>query len=69
MDTPKGLLVPVLRRAQSKSILDIAHELTELQRWAASGGFTEDHLSGATIRYRAVMAALSLEPDACLTVR
>lgn len=48
MDTPKGLLVPVLRRVQDKSVLQIAAELNELQRLAAAGAFAEEHLTGAT---------------------
>ena len=31
MDTPKGLLVPVIKQVQLKSILDIAIELGHLQ--------------------------------------
>jgi 2-oxoisovalerate dehydrogenase E2 component (dihydrolipoyl transacylase) len=31
MDTPKGLIVPVLKQVQNKSPVEIARELTELQ--------------------------------------
>lgn len=31
MDTPKGLIVPVIKEVQNKSPIDIARELTELQ--------------------------------------
>lgn len=37
MDTPKGLVVPVLKGVQSKSILEIAIELAALQQAAVSG--------------------------------
>jgi pyruvate/2-oxoglutarate dehydrogenase complex dihydrolipoamide acyltransferase (E2) component len=31
MDTPKGLIVPVLKHVQNKSIVEIAEELAYLQ--------------------------------------
>ena len=44
-----GLLVPVLKNVQSKSVVDIAGELMSLQQAAASGrGLSEDQLSGGT---------------------
>lgn len=48
MDTPKGLLVPVIKQVQLKSILDIAIELGHLQEAASKGALTEAHLSGGT---------------------
>lgn len=48
MDTPKGLLVPVIKAVQTKSILDIAIELGHLQEAAAKGVLNEAQLSGGT---------------------
>lgn len=48
MDTPKGLVVPVLRQVQRKSVWDIARELGALQEAAAAGALTEAQLSGGT---------------------
>jgi 2-oxoisovalerate dehydrogenase E2 component (dihydrolipoyl transacylase) len=48
MDTPKGLIVPVIKSVQNKSIADIARELNSLQEIAAKGAITEAHLSGGT---------------------
>lgn len=48
MDTPKGLIVPVIRQVQHKSVLEIAVELGELQEAAAKGTLTEAQLSGGT---------------------
>jgi len=48
MDTPKGLIVPVIHHVEAKSIVDIAVELTQLQELAVSGGLTEANLTGGT---------------------
>jgi 2-oxoisovalerate dehydrogenase E2 component (dihydrolipoyl transacylase) len=48
MDTPKGLVVPVIHNVQSKSVLDIIDELKNLQQLAADGKLTERELTGAT---------------------
>ena len=48
MDTPRGLVVPVLRHVQSKSVLDLAAELALLQEHARAGTLTEQHLQGGT---------------------
>ena len=49
MDTSRGLLVPVLKQVQNKSILEIAYELNQLQEAAISGTITEAQLTGGTI--------------------
>lgn len=49
MDTPRGLVVPCLRRVQDKTLLQIAEELSALQSLGASGKLTEAHFSGTTI--------------------
>jgi 2-oxoisovalerate dehydrogenase E2 component (dihydrolipoyl transacylase) len=33
MDTPKGLVVPVIKQVQNKSVFEIAYELNQLQVW------------------------------------
>ncbi len=50
MATPKGLVVPVLRAVQTKSILQIARELHDFTQRAQglNGGFAEEHFAGAT---------------------
>lgn len=48
MDTPKGLVVPVIRQVQKKSIFEIAQELVSLQEAASNGSLTESQLSGGT---------------------
>lgn len=49
MDTPSGLIVPVIKNVSALSILSIAGELTRLQSLAASGKLTSQDLSGGTI--------------------
>jgi 2-oxoisovalerate dehydrogenase E2 component (dihydrolipoyl transacylase) len=48
MDTPKGLIVPVVKGVQDMSIIDIAAELNRLQEAAAKGTLTEAQLQGGT---------------------
>ena len=48
MDTPKGLLVPVIKSVQNKSVASIALELNQLQLIAAQGKLSEIHLSDVT---------------------
>jgi 2-oxoisovalerate dehydrogenase E2 component (dihydrolipoyl transacylase) len=49
MDTPSGLIVPVIKNVSSLNILDIASELNRLQYLAATGKLTSQDLSGGTI--------------------
>jgi 2-oxoisovalerate dehydrogenase E2 component (dihydrolipoyl transacylase) len=49
MDTPVGLLVPVIKNVSSLTILDIAAELSRLQLLASSGKLSTPDLSGGTI--------------------
>jgi 2-oxoisovalerate dehydrogenase E2 component (dihydrolipoyl transacylase) len=48
MDTPKGLIVPVLKGVQDMSIIDISVELSKLQEAAQKGSLTEAQLQGGT---------------------
>jgi len=48
VDTERGLLVPVLRDAQSKSLRQIAHEAAALVDRARAGRLGEDELRGST---------------------
>ena len=48
MDSPRGLVVPVIKNVQSLSILDIARELTRLQEAAKEGNLSEDDITGVT---------------------
>src|SRR5690606_10741872 len=45
-DTPKGLVVPVIRNADCKGILDIAREMNELAAKARAGKLSVDEMSG-----------------------
>ncbi|KAI9732500.1 MAG: hypothetical protein M1818_007538 [Claussenomyces sp. TS43310] len=49
MDTPQGLLVPVIKNVGSRSITSIASELLRLQSLASSNKLTSSDLSGGTI--------------------
>lgn len=49
MDTPSGLLVPVIRNVSSLNILSIAAELNRLQSLATSGKLSSSDLTGGTI--------------------
>ena len=48
MDTPRGLIVPNVKDVQSRSLLDIASELTRLQALAAAGQLGEEDLRDGT---------------------
>jgi len=48
VDTPRGLVVPVLRDADRKSIPQIVHSLTEMTAAARTGDFSLDDLRGGT---------------------
>ncbi|RYO94733.1 hypothetical protein DL764_007790 [Monosporascus ibericus] len=49
MDTPAGLVVPVVRDAGSRSVHSIAAELTRLQRAASAGRLSPNDLAGGTV--------------------
>jgi pyruvate dehydrogenase E2 component (dihydrolipoamide acetyltransferase) len=47
-DTPQGLLVPVIRDADRKGLLEIAGELTELSAKAREGKLSAEEMRGST---------------------
>ena len=49
MDTPSGLIVPVIKNVSGMNILSIAAELSRLQSLAAAGKLSSQDLSGGTI--------------------
>ncbi|EPQ66977.1 Bgt-4284 [Blumeria graminis f. sp. tritici] len=49
MDTPSGLLVPVVKNVSTLTILEIASELVRLQDLAVSGKLSSQDLTGGTI--------------------
>lgn len=49
MDTPGGLLVPVIKTVNARSITSIARELQRLAELGAAGKLSNDDLSGGTI--------------------
>ncbi|XXG94648.1 Mitochondrial ATPase complex subunit atp10 [Hypoxylon texense] len=49
MDTPSGLLVPVVKNVGARSVLSVAAELARLQSAAAAGKLSPQDLSGGTI--------------------
>ncbi|MDR1179447.1 MAG: 2-oxo acid dehydrogenase subunit E2 [Spirochaetales bacterium] len=48
VDTPRGLMVPVIRNAQALSLKAISAEAKRLARACVEGGITPDELSGGT---------------------
>ena len=48
VDTPNGLMVPVLRDADRKGVYDLAREMAELGTRAREGGLKSDELQGGT---------------------
>ncbi len=48
-DTPQGLLVPVVKNAESKSILEISAEIVELAEKARAGKLSLDEMRGASL--------------------
>ncbi len=49
VDTPRGLLVPVIRGCESKSLAEIATELTALSEKARTKGLSMPEMSGSSI--------------------
>jgi len=49
VDTPNGLMVPVIRDADSKSLLELAADLTELSGKARDGKLSRDQMQGGCI--------------------
>lgn len=47
-DTPQGLLVPVIKEADRKGLLEIAGELTELSEKAREGKISAEEMRGST---------------------
>jgi 2-oxoisovalerate dehydrogenase E2 component (dihydrolipoyl transacylase) len=47
--TPNGLMVPVIRNAESRDVWDIAAEIVRLAEAARTGKAARDELSGSTI--------------------
>ena len=48
VDTPNGLMVPVLRDADRKSVYDLAREMAELGKRARDGALKSNELQGGT---------------------
>ena len=48
-DTPQGLLVPVIKNADQKSILQLSQEIVELSEKARAGKLALDEMRGATM--------------------
>jgi 2-oxoisovalerate dehydrogenase E2 component (dihydrolipoyl transacylase) len=49
MDTPNGLIVPVVKAVNARSITSIAHELQRLSQLGQAGKLSNNDLSGGTI--------------------
>jgi pyruvate dehydrogenase E2 component (dihydrolipoamide acetyltransferase) len=47
-DTPQGLMVPVIKEADRKGLLDIARELAELSGKAREGKISAEEMRGST---------------------
>ncbi|HPI40228.1 MAG TPA: dihydrolipoamide acetyltransferase family protein [Pseudobdellovibrionaceae bacterium] len=48
-DTPNGLVVPVIKNADQKTILELSKEIIELSKKARDGKLKPDEMKGATI--------------------
>lgn len=48
-DTPNGLVVPVIKNADQKSIMQLSKEINELAKKARDGKLSMDEMKGATI--------------------
>lgn len=48
-DTPNGLLVPVLKFADKKTIIELSHEIIDLAQRAREGKLKSEEMKGATI--------------------
>ncbi|XP_050682364.1 lipoamide acyltransferase component of branched-chain alpha-keto acid dehydrogenase complex, mitochondrial [Leptidea sinapis] len=48
MDTPNGLVVPVIKNVQNKSIIEISHDLNHFQEKGAKGQLGLSDISGGT---------------------
>lgn len=48
-DTPNGLMVPVIKNADQKSILEISKEIIDLSKRARDGKLKPDEMKGATV--------------------
>ena len=48
-DTPNGLVVPVIKNADQKSVLEISKEIIDLSKRARDGKLKPDEMKGATI--------------------
>lgn len=48
-DTPNGLLVPVIKNAEQKTILQLSKEISDLAKRARDGKLALDEMKGATI--------------------
>ena len=46
--TPRGLLVPVIRNAETKSLSDISQEMRQIRKKAEKGTLSPDDLTGST---------------------
>ena len=51
VDTPKGLLVPVIKEAQNKTLLELAKELQRLGEEAREGTLKREDLKGGTFSF------------------
>ncbi len=47
-DTPRGLMVPVIKNAETKSLLEISQEVKQLAADARKGSLSPDNMSGGT---------------------
>ena len=62
--TPKGLMVPVIRHAEARSLRDMATEIARLAEAARTGSALRDDLSGSTITITSLgaLGALATTP-------
>ncbi len=54
VDTPSGLFVPVIKRVQDKTLLQLAHEINDLSQRTRDGKAKLDELTGGTFTITSV---------------
>src|SRR5678815_586403 len=68
VDTPGGLVVPVVRDADRKGVFDVAHELTEISKLARDGKLKPGDMQGGTFSISSLSLIHISEPTRLLSI-
>lgn len=68
-DTPNGLVVPVIKNADQKSILEISREILDLAKRARDGKLKSEEMKGATITITniGILLGVPMRPQSLIT--